>query len=229
MIHSLRCLIVDDEPSAQQILKDYIADAPQIEAVGCCSDAMEARAFLKDHTVDLIFLDVNMPKLSGIGLLKSLQEPPAVILTTAYEEYALEGYELNVIDYLLKPFSFERFLQAVTKAENRLGQTNRSHQSFLAVKADKKTYRIPYDEIIFIESAGDYVTIHWQDQKLTTYETMKNLEKELPPDSFYRIHKSYIISANHIEYLEGNSIKIGGRLLPIGPTYQDAVKSQFSS
>lgn len=226
MSGTLRCLIIDDEPSAQQILRQYIGDAPGLTLADCCSDALEAMEFLKEHEVDLLFLDINMPKLSGISFLKSLKEPPAVILTTAYEEYALEGYELNVVDYLLKPFSFERFLKSVAKIENRQRQNTLS-QSFLTVKADKKSYRVSFNDILLIESAGDYVTLHCRDRKLITYATMKNLEDTLPTNQFYRVHKSYIISVHHIEYLEGNSIKIGGKLVPIGTTYRHEIKTRI--
>lgn len=140
--------------------------------------------------VTLIFLDINMPKLSGISFLKSMQDPQLVILTTAYDDYALEGYELDVVDYLLKPFSFERFLQAISKVEGRLPDRKTSH---IFVKADQKTYKIDIDDIVYIESLGDYVTIHTNDKKITTYETLQNMDQQLSR-SFMRIHKSYIVS-----------------------------------
>lgn len=155
----LTCMVVDDEPSAQKVLLQYIADAPQLQAGPVCSDALEALEKLRQEKVDLLLLDVNMPRLSGISLLRSLDDPPPVILTTAYDDYALEGYELDLVDYLLKPFSFERFLKAVRKAEERTGREG-SAEKFLMVKADKKSWKVDLEEILYIESLGDYVTVH---------------------------------------------------------------------
>lgn len=222
----IRCLIVDDEPSARQILDQYIREVPQFEAAGECSDALEAIEFLRDQPVDLLFLDINMPRLSGISFLKSSPHPPAVILTTAYDEYALEGYELDVVDYLLKPFSFERFLKAVTKAEKRLIPS--VNQNYLVVRADKKTYKISYNDILFIESLGDYVTIHTAVQKLTTYETLKNLEEKLPSYLFIRVHKSFLIALDKADYMEGNLFLIQGHEIPIGATYKEEVVNRYT-
>ncbi len=223
MIH---CLIVDDEPSARHILARYIREVPQLQADGECSDALQAIEFLRDQPVDLLFLDINMPRLSGISFLKSSPHPPAVILTTAYDEYALEGYELDVVDYLLKPFSFERFLKAVTKAEKRL--TPSHNQNYLVVRADKKTYKISYDDILFIESQGDYVTIHTTTQKLTAYETLKKLEEKLPVHQFIRVHKSFLISLDKADYMEGNQFVVQGHEIPIGATYKEEVVNRFT-
>ncbi|MGK7370224.1 MAG: LytR/AlgR family response regulator transcription factor [Candidatus Halalkalibacterium sp. M3_1C_030] len=227
MSRTIGCLIVDDEPSAQEVLKQYIADTPQLVLKGCCDDALSASEFLTNNTVDLLFLDVNMPKLSGISFLKTHDDMPPVILTTAYDDYALEGYELDIVDYLLKPFSFERFVKAVQKVDTR-GLSSDREDAVLTVKADKKTYRISLSDIHYIESAGDYVTIHTPGQRLTTHETMKNLEEKLPSEQFVRVHKSYIIALPKVKYLEGNSIKIGENLIPIGTTYREAVKAYFS-
>ncbi|NGP76518.1 response regulator transcription factor [Balneolaceae bacterium YR4-1] len=221
------CLVVDDEPSAQEVLKQYIADTPQLFLKGCCEDALAASEFLANNNVDLLFLDVNMPKLSGISFLKSQSEVPPVILTTAYDDYALEGYELDVLDYLLKPFSFERFLKAVQKLDKHADSSNED-TSVLTIRADKKTYRIATQDIRYIESAGDYVTIHTTEQRLTTYETLKNMESKLPADDFIRVHKSYIIAVSSIEYLEGNSVRVGDQFIPIGTTYRETVKQFFS-
>ena len=227
MNRTIGCLIVDDEPSAQEVLKQYISDTPQLNLKGCCEDALAASKFLDEHSVDLLFLDVNMPKLSGISFLKTRTEVPPVILTTAYDDYALEGYELDVLDYLLKPFSFERFLKAVQKMDSRLPSLNQEG-SVLTIKADKKTYRVALEDILFVESAGDYITIHTPDHRLTTHETLKNLESKLPAERFLRIHKSYIIALPEIDYLEGNSVKIGDKFIPIGTTYRETVKEYFS-
>lgn len=222
----IRCLVVDDEPSARKILVQYSQEVSQLQVVGECSDALEAIDFLSDHAVDLVFLDINMPRLSGISFLKSRSHPPAVIITTAYDEYALEGYELDIIDYLLKPFSFERFLKAIAKAGKRLNPAQ--NQGFLVVRADKKTYKISYDDILFIESMGDYVTIHTPTQKLTTYETLKNLEEQLSSHRFVRVHKSFLISLDKADYMEGNMFVIQGHEIPIGATYKEDVVNRFT-
>lgn len=227
MNKSIGCLVVDDEPSAQEVLKQYIADTPQLFLKGCCEDALAASEFLANNNVDLLFLDVNMPKLSGISFLKSQSEVPPVILTTAYDDYALEGYELDVLDYLLKPFSFERFLKAVQKLDKHADSSNED-TSVLTIRADKKTYRIATQDIRYIESAGDYVTIHTTERRLTTYDTLKNMESKLPADDFIRVHKSYIIAVSSIEYLEGNSVRVGDQFIPIGTTYRETVKQFFS-
>ncbi|NGP87952.1 response regulator transcription factor [Aliifodinibius halophilus] len=221
----MTCLIVDDEPSAQQILERYISDVPRLELLKSCDDALQARSYLTDHHADLLLLDINMPTLSGISFLKSLRNPPEVILTTAYDEYALEGYELDVIDYLLKPFSFERFLQAISKYEDRVQNDNQ--QNTLFIKADHKTYRIDSDSISYIESLGDYITIHISDKKLTTYETLKNIQTKLP-SNFMRVHKSFIVCIDKVNYLEGNRLILSTDEIPIGGTYREKVKSRFN-
>lgn len=220
-----RCIIIDDEPAAQQVLQQYIADVPGLLLTGTCSDALEAVDHLQEQPVDLLFLDINLPRLSGISFLKALPHHPAVILTTAYEEYALQGYELDVVDYLLKPFSFERFLRAVAKVLQAPGRD--AADTHLTVRADRKTYRLPCADILYIESTGDYVTIHTADQKITAYNTLKGLQEKLPSDLFLRIHKSYIISLAQLEYLEGNTVTVGGTHLPIGTTYQQTVKERI--
>lgn len=221
----MRCLIIDDEPVARDILRQYIADTPLLELSGECESALTALEFLKNEPVDVLFLDVNMPKLSGISFLKSLNNPPKVILTTAYSEYALEGFELDVTDYLLKPFSFERFLKAV----NKLTKSDQSSpkESTVVLKADGKTYRVQTNDILFIESMGDYLTVHTSDQKLTFYKTMKSFSEELPSDSFIRVHKSFLVSLSKIDYLEGNLIFIEGNEIPIGNAYKEEFLSRF--
>lgn len=221
MSRTLSCLIVDDEPSARDVISRYIEDTPHCSEVGSCSNAIEAMEFLEDHRVDVIFLDINMPKLSGISFLKSLDHPPAVIITSAYEDYALEGYELDVVDYLLKPFSFERFLKAVNKVKNHIDDSI-SH-SKLSIKTDGKIYKVDPADILYIEAMGDYVSIHTKENKRITHNTLKKLEKLLPAGQFIRVHKSYIVNVGHIDYLEGNTISIGKTTVPIGGTYRDEV------
>lgn len=221
----MRCLIIDDEPVARDILRKYINDTPSLVLSGECESALAALEFLKESSVDLLFLDVNMPRLSGISFLKSISDPPKVILTTAYSEYALEGFELDVVDYLLKPFSFERFLKAVNKVS--LKESNAGKDPAIVIKADGKTYRVQTNDILFVESMGDYLTLHTTDQKLTFYKTMKSFAEELPSASFIRVHKSYLIALNKIDYLEGNLIFIHGHEIPIGNAYKEEFLNQF--
>jgi Response regulator of the LytR/AlgR family len=235
---NVRCLIVDDEPLAQRVVEKYIDQMPLLTLEGKCSCAMDAIPFLANGGVDLVFLDINMPTLTGVDFLRSLRNPPLVIITTAYPEYAIEGFELDVVDYLLKPIPFDRFFKAVNKAIDRLrlGTAQVSYAAMpsqdvlpipesttLTVKADKRIYKIPFSTIIFIEGLGDYVTIHTAKGKITSHDTMKRLETELRRPNFLRIHKSYIIAANRVEYIEGNAVKVGEELLPIGKSFRDEV------
>lgn len=224
----MRCLIIDDEPAARDILRTYIADVNEVQLIGECKNALEARALLKENVADLLFLDINMPRLSGIDFLKTLNHPPKVILTTAYSEYALEGYELDVVDYLLKPFSFDRFLKAVDKAQRGLDITSPTEQ-FITIKADGKLYRISYDEILFAESQGDYLTIHTKDKNITFYETMKSFSEQLPESHFVRIHRSFLIAISKVEYVEGNMVNIGGEELPIGKSYKEEFLEKYKA
>ncbi len=221
----MRCLIIDDEPVARDILRQYISDTPALELAGECESALSALEFLKEHSVDLLFLDVNMPKLSGISFLKSLSNPPGVILTTAYSEYALEGFELDVVDYLLKPFSFERFLKAINKIMSKERVVDRD--SAIVIKADGKSYRVLTTEILYVESLGDYLTVHTSNQKFTFYKTMKSLAEELPSPEFIRVHKSYLVAISKIDYLEGNLIYINRKEIPIGNAYKEEFLNQF--
>lgn len=233
-----RCLIVDDEPLAQRVVEKYIGQMPMLTLEGKCSCAIDAIPYLNNGGVDLVFLDINMPTLTGVDFLRSLRNPPLVIITTAYPEYAIEGFELDVVDYLLKPIPFERFFKAVNKALDRL-RLGAVHAPLVAipfpdalpsaenvtltVKADKRIYKIPFGTIILVEGLGDYVTIHTTKGKITSHDTMKRLETELSRPNFLRIHKSYIIAASRVEYIEGNAVKVGDELIPIGKSYRDEV------
>lgn len=233
-----RCLIVDDEPLAQRVVEKYIEQMPMLTLEGKCSCAIDAIPYLNNGGIDLVFLDINMPTLTGVDFLRSLRNPPLVIITTAYPEYALEGFELDVVDYLLKPIPFERFFKAVNKSLDRLRlgaaqaplaampslePLSATENSILTVKADKRIYKIPHSTIIFIEGLGDYVTIHTAKGKITSHDTMKRLGNELSRPNFLRIHKSYIIAAGRVEYIEGNAVKVGEDLIPIGKNYRDEV------
>jgi len=219
---SLKCLIVDDEPLSLDVLEMYIHDMPGLELVGRSLDAFSAMAMLKEHQVDLMFLDINMPKLSGINMVKSMEKLPEIVFTTAYPEYAVEGFELNVLDYLVKPISFERFTKAVNKAFAKLEPANeRLTSSFIMVKSDKRLHRISISDILYIQAMGDFIKIHTHDKTFIGSETLRNTESLLPADLFIRIHKSYIISVTAFRYIEGNQVKIGDQMLPIGLTYRE--------
>ncbi|MCS6929997.1 MAG: response regulator transcription factor [Saprospiraceae bacterium] len=236
-----RCLIVDDEELARALLKHYIDQVPSLQAVGSCANAMEAVSALHQQPVDLLFLDIQMPDLTGIDLLKALIRKPIVIVTTAYDHYAVEGYELDVVDYLLKPFSYERFLQAVNKALTQL-RTRQSHFSsitvenaeeantprdHLLVKAEHRTYRIRFDDILFIQGMREYVMFHLVSGRIMALLSLKYLEEILPPERFIRIHKSYIVAFQHIETVEEGSLYIAGQKLPVGPSYIEALQKRL--
>ena len=222
----LKCLIVDDEPLAQRVLEKYISELSSLELKGKCSDAIEAMEALQEQEIDLIFLDINMPRLSGINFLKSYKNPPMVIITTAYTEYALESYELNVLDYLKKPFSFERFLQAVRKAEEKVKvvaepqESSKDEMEYIFVKANKKTVNICLDSILYIEALGDYVKIFTGEGHVVTYQSLKGIERLLPSQKFYRIHKSYIVSLSKIKSIEGNMVHMENGTIPLGNNYK---------
>jgi DNA-binding LytR/AlgR family response regulator len=228
----LKTLIIDDEPLAQNVLKKYAEDIKSIEIKGCCKDALEALEILEKQTIDLIFLDINMPKLSGIEFLKTLKIPPMVILTTAYTDYALEGYELNVLDYLVKPFSFVRFLKAIQKAEHQLQLTQKStideKAESIFIKSNKKSYQIRFSEIIYIEGLGDYIKIYTEKSHLVTNLSMKKMEELLPANEFYRIHKSHIVNRMKILAIEGNMVELPNIKLTIGSNYRAEFFSSIS-
>lgn len=228
-----KCLVIEDEPLAQNILKKYISDHPSLELLAVCADALEAQTIFHDQTIHLLFLDINLPKLSGINFLKTLPNPPLVIFTTAYPGFAVEGFELNAVDYLVKPFSFERFLKAVNKALVRLnftssakaGESKNSVSIFL--KADKKIHKVDLDSILYIEAVGDYMKVITESGQLIVNETMKQMQEELPAKDFIRIHKSFIIAINKIKYIEGNYVCLADKNIPIGATYRDEIFLKF--
>ena len=218
-----RCLIVDDEPPALTILQTYLENVDQLELVGSCSNALEAMQFLKQHPVDLLFLDIHMPRLLGTEFVRTLRHPPKVIFTTAHKDYALEGFELDAVDYLLKPFSFERFLRAV----NKLTETAAPEESaidadaFLYFRVDRKMVKVQLDEIIYIESLKDYSRIVRRDQKpLVMKKSISSIEEMLPAHLFVRIHRSFIIAINKVTAYTQNDVEINGEEIPIGKLYR---------
>jgi DNA-binding LytR/AlgR family response regulator len=220
----LKTLIIDDEPLAQNVIQKYAEDIKSIEIKGFCNDALEAMYILEKQTIDLIFLDINMPKLSGIDFLKTLKNPPMVILTTAYTDYALEGYELNILDYLVKPFSFVRFLKAVQKAEQHIQLLQKpkveEKPESVFIKSNKKNYQVKLSEIIYIEGLGDYIKIYTEKTHLITNLSMKKMEELLPANEFYRIHKSHIVNLMKIISIEGNMVELPSIKLTIGSNYR---------
>lgn len=230
-MNKIRCLVIEDEPLSQELLSGYIADVPSLELAGICGDAISASGLLRNSPVGLIFLDINLPVISGMSFLKSLRHPPMVIFTTAYPEFAVEGFEADAVDYLVKPFSFERFLKAVNKAFDRMsfimsktglpGAEETETPGFLILRADKKVHKVNYNDIFYFESAGDYVKVHTTRQRLVVHETMKKLEEQLPPGLFVRVHKSFIVPLERISFIEGNRVNVGGTMIPIGLVYRD--------
>lgn len=225
----IKALIIDDEPLAQNVIKQYAQKIPELHIAGTCNDAICAHKALNEEEIDLLFLDINMPKLSGISFLKNLSNPPLVIFTTAYSEYALEGFELNAIDYLKKPFSFERFCKAYYRAEEILRLKNQSGSEekqetstsdFLFIKSNKKSVKIKFSDIQFIEGLGDYIKVHLRNEKHVTNLSMKKMLSLLPEGDFHRIHKSFIISMDKVEAVEGNLVSVNSNKLPIGNSYR---------
>ncbi len=226
-----RCLIVDDEPLAVEVIEFHLNKIEQLELVGTCKNAFEVYNFLRKNKVDLIFLDIHMPEMKGTDLIKNLQNPPKVILTTAYREYALEGYELNVLDYLLKPISFDRFMQAVNKyfdsamasSDISFHANSNSDESFIYVREKNQVHKILSNNIHFIESISDYVKIHSINQKITIRYTITSIEKMLTGQEFMRIHRSYIVNSKYITKFTAHSVFIDEKEFPIGPSYKKEV------
>lgn len=225
----LKCLVIDDEPLARRILERYIDAMPSLELSQACSNALEASAFLLEHDIDVMFLDIKMPELTGVDFLKTLNHPPQVIITTAYSEYALEGYEYSVVDYLLKPIAFERFVKAVNKLkppENKTPKTTREQKpkdNFIFVKTDQAHLKIKYQEIDYLQGYGNYVKIFTVDRKILISDTLTRLERILPGELFTRIHKSYIVSITKIERITDNRVTIKDTVIPIGRMYKSKV------
>lgn len=228
----IRCLIVDDEEPARKLLANFVGRLPMLEQVDACRNPMEASEVLREKPVDLLFLDIQMPGLTGLEFLRSLQRPPAVIFTTAYPDYAIEGYQLDVIDYLLKPFSFERFHQAVQKAAERLkliaAARGEAGQEYLAVKSEHKVYKLRFSDIRYIEGMREYVAFHTREGRILSLLSLKKLEEELPSDRFLRVHKSFIVAMEEVRALDGNRLDLGGEVfIPIGGSYREEVKGRL--
>jgi DNA-binding LytR/AlgR family response regulator len=236
-MEKIKCIVVDDEPIARQYLSDYVAKMPQLELLAVFSNAKDAWEIIETGGAELVFLDIQMPGLTGIEFIRTLQKKPAVILTTAYSEYALEGYELDVRDYLLKPISFERFARAVNKVADQLSMQADSNSSgsspsdenetitrdFIFVKSGYKSVKLNISDILYVEGMKEYVLIHTKDKKFAKLDRMKNMENLLKRQGFIRVHKSYLVSVKDIESVFGNTLEINGKQLPVGRSYKDEI------
>jgi len=230
----IRTIIVDDEPLALEVLKNYIDQLHNVQLVTACNNAIEANEALRTHEVDLLCLDIHMPQLTGIEFLKSLKNPPLVLFTTAHPDYALEGFELDVVDYLLKPISLDRFMKAIHKVEDRMQKHDSPDgDDHFYVKADKKLVKIFYKEILYIEGLKDYVIIRNEHNRVITLQTMKSLENKLPSDHFIRVHRSYIVNIDKIQSIMGNMLEImeKGQIkhIPVGKNYRDILMEMIDS
>ncbi|MDF2188149.1 LytTR family DNA-binding domain-containing protein [Paraflavitalea sp. CAU 1676] len=230
---TLQCIIIDDEPIARTGLKEYIQDTAFLQLAGEFDNPMKAIDTLQQQKIDLIFLDIQMPRMTGLEFLKTLSHPPLVIFTTAYPNYAVEGFELNAVDYLLKPFSFERFWKAATKAKAQCEAAAQpatpagAEPDYFFIKSDSKLIKIKYDEILFVEALQNYVAVYTTDKKYITYLTFRSIEEYLPASRFVRTHKSFIVAAAKVESIEGNDIRIGQHHIPISRTEREAVLQQL--
>jgi len=226
----INCIIVDDEPMAREILTTHLQKVDFIHVFASCKNAMEAYSILNSETIDLIFLDINMPEVSGLSLAKSIHKNTKVIFTTAYREYALDGFNLEAVDYLLKPISFERLLQAlnrlntkVPRLKTKIENSNVEKSDFIFVRSDRKMVKINFKEISYIESLSDYIKIHLKDKTVTTRETISNIETKLPPEQFLRVHRSYIIAISKINSFTNEFVEIDEKAIPISRSYKAGV------
>jgi two-component system LytT family response regulator len=226
----INCLVVDDEPIARSGILEYIDQVEFLTAVAICKNAIEASFALANHQVDLVFLDIQMPKITGIDFLKNLQAPPLVIITTAFPEYAIEGYELNILDYLLKPISFERFFKAVTKAQSwlnlKIKQGTLTEESYFFIKSNQKIEKIFIQDILYIEALSNYVILHTKTKKHIAYMSFKGIESQLPNSLFLKIHKSFIVAVNAIQTIDNNEVILSDHTLPISKSYKSGVMAR---
>jgi DNA-binding LytR/AlgR family response regulator len=222
----IKCIAIDDEPLALDIIKDYISQVPFLKLMKTFKDGISGLEYLAANHVDLIFLDIEMGGLSGTQLLKTLEKKPKVIMTTAYRNYAVDAFDLNVTDYLLKPFSFERFLKAVDKSYNLINSeqnhtaSNVEDKNYFFVKSNYKMVKVNFDDILYIEGLSEYIIIKTKTASIITLQSFKNIEKTLPESGFVRIHKSYLVSLSKIDSIEGQNVKIANKELPIGNKYK---------
>ncbi len=226
-MHKINCIIVDDEPMAREIIEFYLQKTPNLNLIKTCKNVAEAIEIIGISKVDLIFLDINMPSISGLDFAKVIDKEIKIIFTTAYREYAVDGFEINALDYLLKPFSFERFEKSISKfnhlKERDENNTSKNVASYIFIRSDRKMMKIELDKILYIESLSDYVKIHLKDKTVITRETISNMENKLDTNLFIRIHRSFIVSVNKIESYTNEFIEIHKKALPISRTYKNSV------
>jgi DNA-binding LytR/AlgR family response regulator len=226
----MNCIIIEDEPAAQSILESHISKNPSLRCLGTFGDAFAAQAFLSEKPVDLIFLDINLPEMSGVSFLRSLVRPPLVIFTTAYSKYAVDGFDLEAVDFLLKPFSFERFCKAVNKALEKFNTHNpTTAQSKITVKSGKKIYQLSLDDILFVETCGDYVTIQCSAKKLVVHGTLKSWEEKLKGSLFLKVHRTTLVNLTKINHIEGNLIQIDGHKIPVSESFREQLMEKFGN
>ena len=233
----MKYIIVDDEPLAHDVIESFCELLPHLSLEKHCYNAMEAMQYLNNNTVDFMFLDINMPKLTGFDFLRTLTNPPKIIVTTAYKEFALEGYELNVSDYILKPFSFDRLVKAINKAisevpknvQTTIAPDSSEVPSRLFLKGDKKYHQIHLDNILYIEAYGNYSKVYLKDEMIVSHEKISHFEELLNAANFLRVHKSFIVAINKIKFIEGNRILINDHKIPIGQTYKSNINKLYNS
>lgn len=219
----MNCIIIDDEPLAIKVIEKYLEYVPDFNCVQTFSNPLQALEFLNQNEVDLLFLDINMPDLTGLSLLKLLKNSPAVIFTTAYAKYAVESYEYEALDYLLKPFGLGRFLQAIEKARQKANPPSTSAEQVLIVRADRKIYRLQLQDILFLEAYGDYVKIYTDDKLLVPKISLQQLEEELPMSQFIRTHRTFIVNKSKVAFVEGNLLGIGEHQIPVSRSLKNEV------
>ncbi|MCI2229033.1 LytTR family DNA-binding domain-containing protein [Polaribacter sp. MSW13] len=226
MRNKLKCVVVDDEPMAREIIESYIAKTPNLELMKSCKNASEAILFLEENIADLFFLDINMPEITGLSLAKIINQKAQIIFTTAYRDYAVDGFNLNVVDYLLKPIGFDRFFQAVQKVS--ISENTENNTDFMFVRADRKMVKVDFNSILYLESLSDYVKIFTSDKTIVIRETISNLEEKLPSKKFIRIHRSFIISLKNITSYTNEFIEINQKALPISRSYKESVLQKLA-
>lgn len=238
---TIRCLIIDDEPPAREIIRRYVQEIPTLQLMGECANAIQALTALQQHPVDLLFLDIRMPQLNGTDFIKTLKHPPKVIFTTAFSEYALEGYELDVVDYLMKPIRFDRFLKAVNKAYPLAGSANtlksvvstvteeKKNESFVYFRADRKMVKVMLDDILYIESMKDYIKVNTVQGVIITKQSISSVEAMLPEKLFVRTHRSFIVSINKIKSFTNELVEVDKTDIPIGKLFRNGVMKVFTT
>jgi DNA-binding LytR/AlgR family response regulator len=222
----IKCVITDDEPLARRGIENYIARIPFLQLEGVCEDAVQLNTFLLQHKVDLLFLDIEMPYVSGIEILKGMKQPPLVIFTTAYERYAVQGFELDVLDYLLKPITFDRFLKAANKAAEYLGKQTGSSNNYLFVKTDGRLEKVIFDEIVAVEALENYVCIYSRDKKFITHITLKSIQEQLPGE-FIQTHKSWIVNTAQIKAVDMGFVVCADKRIPLSKQHRDSLMKKI--